>query len=67
MISNLPITIKFVKGMKSVRSPSEYEKDKNGHFNTSNGVTDQGNINSLPGNLKDPVFLLGRNRLNDIR
>ena len=49
------------------RSPSEYKKDKKGHFNTSNGVTHQGNINSLPGNLKDPVFSLGRNRLNDIR
>ena len=39
---------------------SEYKKNEKGHFNTSSGVTNRGNINSLPGNFKDPVFSLER-------
>ena len=42
-------------------------EDEKGHFNISRGVNHQGNINSLLGNLKNPTFSLGRNRLNDIR
>ena len=49
------------------RNRPQYKKpeDENGHFNTSDGVTRESNINSLPGNFKDPVFSLGRNRLNE--
>ena len=49
------------------RNHSEYKKDVKGHFNTSNEVIHQGNISNLPGNFKNPVYSLGRNRLNDIR
>ena len=45
----------------------EYREGEKDHFNISSGVTNQSNINSLPGNFKDPVFSLGKNRLNDIR
>ena len=42
-------------------------EDEKGHFNISRGVNHQGNINSLLGNFKDPIFSLGRKRINDIR